>query len=93
MHGTHLYRECMNDAKEKIEISDLGLASLLVTLHFSMVGMERVNEKRISFLFAPTEGIEKIISDFWSDAEVSVPIQSLFQNQRQLKNRLYSFKQ
>lgn len=82
----------MNDAKEKIEISDLGLASLLTTLHFQMVGMERVNEKRISFLFAPAEGIEKIISDFWADSEVSVPIQSLFQNQRQLKNRLFAYK-
>jgi len=83
----------MNDVKEKIEIGDLGLASLLVTLHFSMVGLERVNEKRISFLFAPAEGIEKVISDFWVDAEISVPIQSLFANQKQLKNRLYAFKQ
>jgi hypothetical protein len=82
----------MNDGKEKIEVSDLGLASLLVTLHFQMVGMERVNEKRISFLFAHDEGIEKIISDFWADVEIFVPIQSLFQNQRQLKNRLYAFK-
>lgn len=82
----------MNDEKEKIKISDLGLASLLVTLHFQMVGLERANEKRISFLFAHAEGIEKIISDFWVDTEISVPIQSLFQNQRQLKNRLYSFK-
>jgi len=83
----------MDNAKEKIEVSDLGLASLLVTLHFQMVGMERVNEKRISFLFTPAEGIEKIISDFWIDAEITVPIQSLFNNQKLLKSRLYSFNQ
>ena len=82
----------MNDEKEKVEVSDLGLASLLVTLHFQVVGMERVNEKRISFLFTQAEGIEKIISDFWADAEISVPVQSLFANQKLLKNRLYSFK-
>lgn len=83
----------MNDEKEKIEVSDLGLASLLVTLHFSIVCMERVNEKRISFLFARAKGIEKIISDFWADAKVAVPIQSLFNNQKLLKSRLYSFNQ
>lgn len=82
----------MQKENQNISVSDLGLSSLLVTLHFQMVGMERVNEKRISFLFAQTEGIEKIISDFWADVEISVPIQSLFQNQRQLKNRLYAFK-
>lgn len=82
----------MKDGNEKIEVSDLGLATLLVTLRFQMVGLERVNEKRISFLFTPAEGIEKIISDFWADAEISVNIQSLFANQKQLKNRLYAFK-
>ena len=78
--------------KNQVPVSDLGLASLLTTLHFNLVGMERANEKRINFLFAQAEGIEKIVSDYWADVEISVPIQSLFQNQRQLKNRLYAFK-
>lgn len=83
----------MKKHEKRIPISDLGLASLLVALHFQVVGMERVNEKRVSFLFAQAEGIEKIISDFWADAEIAVPIQSLFNNQKLLKNRLYTFKQ
>ena len=83
----------MNKHENQISVSDLGLASLLITLRFSMVGLERVNEKRISFLFAPAEGIEKIIGDFWANAEFVVPIQSLFTNQKLLKNRLYSFNQ
>ena len=82
----------MKNQNEKIAVHDLGCASLLVTLQFNLVGLERVDEKRISFLFAKTEGIEKAISDYWADAEISVPIQRLFQNQRQLKNRLYAFK-
>jgi len=82
----------MNDEKEKVEVSDLGLASLLVTLRFELVGMERANEKRINFLFTQADGIEKVISDYWDGVEVSVSAQSLFQNQRQLKNRLYAFK-
>jgi len=64
----------------------------LVTLRFNLVDMERVNEKRINFLFAPAEGIEQVISDFWTDIEISVSTQSLFNNQKMLKNRLYAFK-
>ncbi len=78
--------------EKQIEVSDLGLASLLATLHFEMVGMERVNEKRVNFLFTQAEGIEKVISDYWAGVEVSVPVQSLFFNQKTLKNRLYAFK-
>jgi hypothetical protein len=81
----------MEYEKNKIEISDLGLASLLVTLQFEMVGLERVNEKRINFLFTQAVGIEKVIDDYWAGIEVSVSAQSLFSNQKLLKNRLYAF--
>lgn len=82
----------MNDENKKVAVSDLGLASLLITFHFDLVGMERVNEKRVNFLFVRAEGINDVISDYWAGAEVSVPTQLLFQNQHQLKNRLYAFK-
>ncbi len=76
---------------ENIAVSDLGLASLLATLQFQLVGLERVNEKRINFLFVHSKGVEKVISDYWAGAEISVPVQNLFFNQKTLKNRLYSF--
>ena len=76
----------------QIAISDLGLASLLVTRDFQVVGLKRVDEKRINFLFTRAEGIEEVISKYWADIEVSVKIQSLFNNQKLLKNRLYAFK-
>ncbi len=82
----------MKDGKEKIEVSDLGLASLLSTLHFDLVGMERVNEKRVNFLFAHAVGIEKVIGDYWAGTEFFVPVQSLFNNQKLLKGRLYALK-
>lgn len=81
----------MEDVK-KIGISDLGLATLLTTLDFQVVGMKRVDRKRINFLFAHAEGIDQIISDYWADIEISVAIQSLFNNQKLLKSRLYAFK-
>ena len=36
--------------ENQVPVSDLGLASFLVTLHFQMVGMEWADKKRINFL-------------------------------------------
>ena len=79
----------MNDTEK---ISDLGLATLLLTLQFELVGLERADAKRINFLFRHAEGFEKVITDYWAGAEISVSVQSLFGNQKQLKNRLYALK-
>jgi hypothetical protein len=77
---------------ENIAVSDLGLASLLATLEFELVGLKRADAKRINFMFAPADGIEKVISDYWAGIKVCIPVQSLFFNQKTLKNRLYAFK-
>lgn len=82
----------MEDAKGKVFIGDTGLAALLLTLKFELVDLERTSEKRVEFVFSVTDGIEKVISDFWQDKIVDVPTQTLFHNFRQLKNRLYSLK-
>ncbi|OGZ10755.1 MAG: hypothetical protein A3C93_05565 [Candidatus Lloydbacteria bacterium RIFCSPHIGHO2_02_FULL_54_17] len=78
--------------KDTEKISDLGLATLLLTLQFELVGLERADLKRINFLFHRTEGIEKVISDYWAGVEISVSVQSLFHTQKMLKSRLFAFK-
>jgi len=82
----------MKNTNKQIAISDLGLASLLVTLHFKLVDMEHVNEKRVGFLFEQTEGIKQVINNFWAGVEIYVSVQNLFNNQKMLKNRLFTFK-
>lgn len=82
----------MANTESKVFISDIGLASVLLTLEFQLVDLERTSEKRVDFVFAVTDGIEKVIADFWQNKAVEVPIQILFYNFRQLKNRLYAFK-
>lgn len=78
---------------EDIEkISDLGLATLLLTLQFELVGLERADAKRINFLFRSGEGFERVVNDYWAGTQISVSVQSLFSNQKQLKNRLYALK-
>lgn len=79
-------------SENQIAIADLGLASLLVTLQFQLVGLERANEKRIYFVFKQAEGIEEAIDSYWQDRQIPVRIQSLFNNQKSLKNRLYASK-
>lgn len=80
-------------SKNKILVADIGLASLLTTLNFPMVGLEKTNDnKRIDFAFASSKEVERTIEDFWQDKNVNIPIQTLFNNFRLLKNRLYALK-
>jgi hypothetical protein len=82
----------MEIQEKTVGVSDLGLATLLVTLHFEVVDMERVDDKRVNFLFAQAEGIENAISNYWSGVSVFLSAQKLFSNHKVLKNRLYAFK-
>ncbi|OGC81168.1 hypothetical protein A2943_00765 [Candidatus Adlerbacteria bacterium RIFCSPLOWO2_01_FULL_51_16] len=81
-----------SNTESQVAISDLGLAALLVTLQFELVSLERTSEKRVDFVFANSKEVERAIADFWEDKNVNVPIQTLFNNFRLLKNRLYAFK-
>lgn len=82
----------MADTESKVFISDIGLAATLLTLQFELVGLEHTSDKRVDFVFAADEGIEQVIGDFWQNKTIEVPIQILFYNFRQLKNRLYAEK-
>jgi len=82
----------MTNTESKVFISDIGLAAVLLTLEFQLVDLERTSDKRVDFVFVATDGIERAIAAFWQDKKVEMPIQTLFYNFRQLKNRLYAFK-
>jgi len=78
--------------ENKEKISDLGLATLLLTLQYELVGLERADEKRINFIFNRSDGFDEAVSNFWSNTEISISVQALFNNNKLLKNRLYSIK-
>ncbi len=84
----------MKEKKENlIFISDLGLASLLVTLDFEILELvKEVNSKRINFVFEKKGNIEKYISAYWNNRHIFIPIHNLFANQKMLKNRIYGIK-
>ena len=74
------------------KVSDLGLATILLTLRFELVDLVRADEKRVHFVFRHGEGFDKAVSDYWAGIEIPISVQSLFANQKTLKNRLYALK-
>ena len=51
--------------ESQVVISDIGLATLALTLGGELLGLERSNnEKRVDFVFASTKEVEKAIEDF-----------------------------
>lgn len=68
---------------------DLGLASVLVTLKYSLVTLDKANPKKVRFVFKHEKGIEQVVTEYWED-KVQLPAQNLLNNQKILKNRIYS---
>ena len=68
---------------------DLGLASVLLTLKYELLELDRSYPKKIRFIFKRERNIEQVINDYFED-KIEVPAQSLLQNQKLLKNRIYS---
>ncbi len=68
---------------------DLGLASVLVTLGYELLELDKSNPKKVQFVFRREKKIEKVMTDYFND-KVKLPAQTLFNNQKNLKNRIYS---
>ena len=68
---------------------DLGIATVLVTLGYRLYELDRGNPKKVRFVFKEEEGIEQAMLDYWND-EIKLSAQTLLNNQKMLKNRIYS---
>ena len=68
---------------------DLGLASVLLTLKYELLELDRSYPKKIRFIFKRERNIEQVINDYFED-KIELPAQSLLHNQKILKNRIYS---
>ena len=76
-------------ANVKFITYDLGLASALVTLGYTLWDVDKTNPKKSQFFFSRDEHIDKMINQYWDD-KLMLPARSLLENQKMLKNRLYS---
>ena len=68
---------------------DLGLATVLVTLNYELLELDRSNPKKIKFVFKEEENTEKVVNDYFND-RIKLPALTLFNNQKNLKSRIYS---
>lgn len=68
---------------------DLGLAAVLVTMGYELLKLDKANPKKVRFVFKQEKSIEQAMLDYYED-KIKLPAQTLFNNQKMLKNRIYS---
>jgi len=68
---------------------DLGLATVLVTLEYELLKLDKTNPKKVRFVFKEEGDIEKVMIDYFNN-KIKLPALTLFNNQKNLKNRIYS---
>ncbi len=67
---------------------DLGLATVLITLAYELLELDRSMPKKVRFVFRREKNIEGVMADYFND-KIKLPAQTLFNNQKNLKSRLY----
>lgn len=77
------------NVSEQFITYDLGLAASLVSLGYTLWDIEKTDPKKSQFIFKRDEHIDKMIDKYW-DGTLTLSARSLFDNQKMLKNRLYS---
>jgi hypothetical protein len=68
--------------------SDLGLASSLISTNYTLINLNKLNPKKVLFIFQKDDGIDEVIEDYWSD-NLQVSARSYFDNIKMLKSRVY----
>jgi len=75
--------------QNKFSTFDLGLATVLTTLGYKLIELDQTNPKKVMFAFESEKSIEQNIADYWNN-KTKLPALTLFNNQKTLKNRIYS---
>ncbi len=75
--------------KKNYETSDLGLATALVVAGNKLVGVDKTQPRRASFIFTQSDGIAGDAEDYWND-NLQVSALAYFDALKRLKTRLYA---
>ena len=70
-------------------VTDLGLASCLLTLGYEIEKTKKDVRGRVSFIFANSNSLKRDINAYWSDGLKVYP-RLYFDNTKLLKNRIYN---
>ena len=72
--------------------SDLGAATYIVSVGEQILRADFSNPKRVIFCFRNTPSVSKAVEDYWNGKARVEPLH-LLQNQKLLKQRIYSHSQ
>lgn len=79
----------MDDHVHFLYTFDLGLATALISVGFSLVSLEKRNLQKSQFVFRRADGIDEVVNNYWAD-RLEVKARKYFDTLKMLKNRLYS---
>lgn len=68
---------------------DIGLIASLLSSGFELLAIDKTNRSKARFVMHRTEGIDAAIESYWN-SRLQVDARALFENLKNLKNRLYS---
>ena len=68
---------------------DLGLATALISVGFSLISLDRENLRKVQFVFRRSDGLDDTIDAYWEN-KLEVKARTYFDTSKMLKNRLYS---
>ncbi|MFH0851712.1 MAG: hypothetical protein V1876_03100 [Candidatus Peregrinibacteria bacterium] len=73
-----------------LDLSDLYVASFLVSQGAQLEGTERTPDGRVHFLLRRMEGMDELLQAYWSNSPVSVVPAQLFASLKFLKSVLHA---
>ncbi len=79
----------LDDSSNFFYSFDLGLATALITVGFSLVSLDRQNLRKVQFVFRRGDGMDEVVDAYWADS-LEVKARKYFDALKMLKNRLYS---
>lgn len=78
-----------NYQSEPFITADLSLASSLLTLGYEIWNLDKTNPQKAQFIFQRSSGLDLAVKQYW-DGKLRINPRLFFDNQKMLKNRLYS---
>jgi len=78
-----------NNQIDNFSTFDLGCSAALISVGFELISLNKQNPRKVLFIFAKKDGIEKVVNDYFS-GKLKVSARALFDTTKMLKNRIYS---
>lgn len=89
MNQKLVYQPTYEDPEAYWATYDLGVCCSLISLRYTIAHIDRENPRKVRFVFKRTPKLEKAVEGYFAD-KLSFNPRTLLDNQKMLKNMLYS---